>query len=719
MAVKSWYLAALALLVCGAGSSAFGPSQAGERRQATGQRPAQPPGSQPAQPPERPPQQPTFRTGINFVRVDVIVTDKQGRAVTDLKSTDFEVEEDGKDQAIESFKLIHLAGGMTPGEPAPREIRTAFDEESEAARDDVRMFVIFFDDYHVRLGASLGVRQPLANFISKQLGPSDLLAVMYPLTPVGDLRMTRNHGAVIGAVERFEGRKYDYRPRNDFEERYAMYPASVVERIRNQVTMSALKGLVTRLGSLREGRKAVILVSEGFTNILPPQLRDPIASVPGYGNPARGSPNAGDGSPVEETAGFFANVDLQSELRDVYDAANRNNAAIYALDPRGLAAAEFDINEGVGLRTDSEYLRSTMDTLRVLADQTDGRAIVNRNDLEKGLNQVVRDSSAYYLLGYNSTQAPSDGKFHEIKVRVTRPGLQVRARKGYWALTADETARALAPPRPGPAPAIAGALARLTEPANKRLIRTWLGTSRGQNGRTRVMFVWEPVPPVPGARREVAARVSLIASAPEGTAYFRGRVPDVALASAAPPASASSSSDGGGAAIAAAGARGPSKVTFEAEPGRLQLRISVEGANAQVLDTDTREVLVPDLSAPQVMISTPRVLVARNALELRSLVSNPDAVPAVGREFRRSDRLLMRFETYGPGDTAPPPTARLLNRAGQPMSDVPVRAAAVTGQPHQIDLPLAGLAVGEYLLEIKAKSEAGEATELIAFRMVS
>ena len=93
-----------------------------------------------------------------------------------------------------------------------------------------------------------------------------------------------------------------------------------------------------------------------------------------------------------------------------------------------------------------------MDTLRVLAEQTDGRAIVNRNDLAAGMKQIVRDTSAYYLIGYNSSQAPTDGKFHEIKVRVKRPGVQVRARKGYWALTAEETA-ATAPPKPGAAEA--------------------------------------------------------------------------------------------------------------------------------------------------------------------------------------------------------------------------------------------------------------------------
>ena len=91
---------------------------------------------------------------------------------------------------------------------------------------------------------------------------------------------------------------------------------------------------------------------------------------------------------------------------------------------------------------DRDDLNATLDTLRVLADNTDGRAIVNRNDLAAGMKQIIRDSSGYYLLGYNSTQAPTDGKFHEIKVSVKRRGVDVRARKGYWALTAEDVARA-------------------------------------------------------------------------------------------------------------------------------------------------------------------------------------------------------------------------------------------------------------------------------------
>ena len=136
----------------------------------------------------------------------------------------------------------------------------------------------------------------------------------------------------------------------------------------------------------------------------------------------------------------------------------------------------------MGQQTDRQFLQSTLETLRTLAVETDGRAIVNRNDLEAGLKQVVRDSSAYYLLGYNSTNSAADGKFHEIKVRAKRPGAQVRARKGYWSLTKEELARSVAPPPPS-APAAVDQGARLDLGADARPLRPQLDRDRERRER--------------------------------------------------------------------------------------------------------------------------------------------------------------------------------------------------------------------------------------------
>ena len=226
-------------------------------------------GQQPAQVPP-----PIFRTGVNVVRVDVIVTDKQGDVVTNLTKDDFEVQEDGKPQTVDLFKLVNSDGNPAPGAEPARPIRSLHDQEAEAARDDVRLFVIFLDDYHVRLSNSMRVREPLVKFLQTQLGPLDMVAIMYPLMSVRDLTFTRDPQTLLSAVRRFEGRKYNYSPRNPVEAQYAFYPAQTVEMVRNQVTLTALERLAVRLIVAR-GRK-VILVSEGFSP-LPPSMRIRIA----------------------------------------------------------------------------------------------------------------------------------------------------------------------------------------------------------------------------------------------------------------------------------------------------------------------------------------------------------------------------------------------------------------------------------------------------------
>ncbi len=676
--------AAIAMLSLGAGAA----------QTPTPPPPAEPPASQPPAPADAPPdQQPVFRTGINFVRVDAIVTDKQGTPVTDLTQADFEVFEDGKPQTLETFRLVKI--DTSAPMPAQRGFRTRAEEESAAANEDSRIFVFFLDDYHVRLGNSLGARKPLVEFVQNSVGPNDLLAVMYPLTPIDAVALTRDHQSVIRVLERFEGRKFNYEPRNDIEQRYALYPAEVVERIRRQVALSAIEGLSVKLGAFREGRKAVIVVSEGYTAVLPPQLRDPIASMPGVGNPARRNPRIGDNSIVEDRAEMSGQMDLQREMQDVFAAANRSNTALYTVDPRGLATGEFDINENVGMTRSNNSLRLTQDTLRVLADETDGRAIVNRNDLARAMRQIVIDSSAYYLLGYNSSQAPQDGKFHEIKVRVKRPGTQVRARKGYWALTAEETVAATAPSKPGPPTEVARALSSISEPTRGRFVRTWVGTSRGAAGRTKLTFVWEPLPPPPGVRRDSATAVSLIAASPDGETYYRGVVSQHEDAT-----------------------RRGAAVSFDVPPGRVQLRLSIQNGDA-ALDSDDREVVVPDLTGTDLSFGTPRILVARNALEFRALSKDLDAMPTADREFSRTDRLLIRTDAYAPGDALVTVTSKLLNKQGQSLADIPVSAAAA-GQPFLIDLPLASLAPGEYLLELTAATDGqAPATQLIPFRLRS
>lgn len=598
---------------------------------------------------------PTFRGGVNIVSVDVIVTDGAGNPITDLTREDVEIAEDGAPQVIDQFRPIVPGGSLVAdGRPLPV-IHTREIEEAEASRPDARLIAFFLSDYQVCWERQAQVRETLARFIRTGLRRGDLVAVFDPLVPVGAVLFTYDHEAAAAAVAGFVARKGDYTPRNDMEteqwavaNRMAENQAAFVrlmEEVRAAVVRDALKALAVRLGSTREGRKSVVFVSEGFP------------------------------------AGFASDPrPLQEITRD----ANRHNTSLYVLDPRGFAPGRLGLAGGTTRPgCPGEGNPAVQDTLRYLADETNGRAIVNSERLNEGLAQMMRDSSAYYLLAYVPARVHADGRFHEIDVRVKRRGAVVRARKGYWALPAEATGVPAAPA--AVAPAVLRALESLAAPArDARPIRTWVGTARGSSAGTQVTVVWEPVA-LPAAAARQPARVSVVAADASGAIVYR-----------------SPSGDRAGAAR---------RVRFEAEHGPVEIRLLIEDADGGVLDRDQRSVELPANTAAG--ISTPRVFRARTARDVQALAADADPLPVVGREFSRSERLIVRFDAYGGGT----PVVRLLDRRGAPLRAVAVTAAAAGGT-HAIDLALNALVAGDYVLEI-AMPGAPAVTELIAFRIRS
>src|SRR4030095_427909 len=165
--------------------------------------------------------------------------------------------------------------------------------------------------------------------------------------------------------------------------------------------------------------------------------------------------------------------DEASLMQDLARTANDNTTAIYTLDPRGLGAGVADV-------------------MWTLAENAGASAFVNTNSPEKALRQMVVDASAFYLLGYASTKGPADGKFHQIKVRVKRPGLDVRARKGYWApksTDVDRAAREAADPTP---PDISSAIATLSATRPERVLDLWAGAIRAADGSAALTVTWTP-----------------------------------------------------------------------------------------------------------------------------------------------------------------------------------------------------------------------------------
>ncbi|MEO6223673.1 MAG: VWA domain-containing protein [Vicinamibacterales bacterium] len=638
----------------------------------------------PQTPPPQTPQRPVFTTRIDTVSVDVIVTDKDGRPVTDLTKADFQIQENKKPQTIESLKLIRIDDTQDVDPAKNREIRSLDDQARETARDDVRVMVVFLDDYHTRLGNSMVVREKLSRFV-RGLNPRDLVAIMTPLLSTAGVTFSRNHDATARQIMAFQGRKFDYTSKHPAEEVYRYMQPQQIEMLRNQIVTSALEGLCVYLGTLREGRKTIVYVSEGLTTSIPPGARTS-GLMPGQGTPTQQPPTGLAAQMEAQRAVQSQQVILMDYLRFIFAAASRSNTSIYTLDPRGLAASEFDIADTVSLEDDRRALNESTDVLRTLASNTEGRAMVGSNDPLPGLQQMLRDSSAYYLLGYTSTEAPRDGKFHPIKVTVTRKGVQVRGRSGYWAYSDEDVARASAPSFTRP-PEVEKAFDMIAEPAAGRIIRSWFAGARRPDGRTDVTLVWEALRP---NGPEVPARVSVTATA-GGQVVHRGRV--------------LKSADATG--------RVAGQVTFAAPPGPLSVRLAAESEAGDALDTDSREWIVPDFSGVEPTISTPRLHRARTARDIQTLKAAATLVPETNRTFSRIERLLVRFEVHAPAASAP--VLRLLNRNGDKISEWPVTSRA--GGGHEAEMPLSGVPPGDYLIEIASSTEPGAAKSLVAFRL--
>jgi hypothetical protein len=411
------------------------------------------------------------------------------------------------------------------------------------------------------------------------------------------------------------------------------------DRWRGASTMratDALEELATRLAALRDGRKSIIYVGDSIGS--------------------RGG-------------------DLTLDFYELITTLNLTNTAVYVMDTGGLTVG-------------SNFGRSI--NMRALAEETGGLAIVNTNNFDANLEIVARDATFYYLLGYTS-QAPNDGKFHKIEVRVRRRGANVRSRSGYLTFAPD----AIANPFPKPPEvelSVKTALAEIDRGVTKsRYVETWVGTAAADEGRARVTLVWDAVSTGAGSQAPQARHVSVVAIDGANSTVFSSAEPDASLP------------------LESAG-RG---VSFHSAPGRLVLRLRVFDRNGDVLDTETKIVDVPDFTQSRASFGVPRVFRARSARDVRLIGSDPAALPVATRTFSRTDRLLIRVDRL---DSTPPVKAALLNQLGQVMMELPIAALEVE-PADQVDLNLNSLAPGEYLVELSGRPGGTETKALVPFRI--
>ena len=261
---------------------------------------------------------------------------------------------------------------------------------------------------------------------------------------------------------------------------YRGIATQLIRRRREKEVLDALEGLVRFLGTVKEERKALITVTSGYQMFEPkpelarPQECDEPPTLGGVGTGPDGritnNPRAAQNSVPLSSAGCqalamrYAMLNNRQRFIELTQQANRYNVSFYPFDTRGLTAFDADLgarddrirgdqgewynrqspNAPGSMMADRDRLNVRLDSLRLLADNTDGLAVINTNDLDAGAARIVRDLSSYYLLGYYSANEQLDGKWRTIKVRVKRPGVEVRARKGYRALRPEDMARGIA-----------------------------------------------------------------------------------------------------------------------------------------------------------------------------------------------------------------------------------------------------------------------------------
>ena len=394
-----------------------------------------------------------------------------------------------------------------------------------------------------------------------------------------------------------------------------------------------------------------------------------------------------------------------------------NNTAIYALDPRGLATNEFDINENVGRPAGPGLpARRRRTRCRCWRINTDGRAIVNRNDLEKGLQAGRARHERLLPARLQLVATGPDGKFHEIEVRLKRPGVQVRSRKGYWAPTAEEAAKAERAAEAPPPPAVEKALGNVETRQRDAFISTWLGTDRGENG-THARDLRLGAAAADSGREAAGRGAGRRCWRPSrgGEDFFRGLGARRGRGAAA--------ARGRRAAAQPALRAGVEGVSFDAAAGPdAGPRDRCRTTKGQVLDTFQQEIDGPGLlrhRGPPVDAGRPARPHAR-ASSRRSRATPIRCRRRCGSSAAPIGCSSASSPTYPAGRSSAEVAARLLNRGGAEDGGPDGRSRRPTRrQPYQIDLPLAGLSPGEYVIEIQAKGVSGEATELIAIKVVS
>lgn len=620
-------------------------------------------------------QRPVFRTGTSLVRVDAYPS-KDGRILEGLTADDFQVFEDGVLQKIESFQFVQY-GRHTPVEERrdPNSQRDAF---HLAADPSYRVFVIYLDNLHVDFKGSHAIRLPLINFMNRVLGTQDLFGVLTTAQSVNELMLGQKTQFIEEQLTKYWDWGRGARVLEDeadivIQACYGNGAAGqeLVGRRRIAEVMDDLEGIMLKLAGIREERKNILLVSDGWpipgrAEWVLSQTRPmaPRVGVTDAGKLTLGRTRPGEIDPRRcEEFLRLADVDFRERMRNLLQLARESNVTFYAIKPSGLSA----FND-----------RAQVDTLLTLTNNTDGVAVVNTNDLKGGAERIGDDLSASYILGYYPANTKPDGRVRKITVRLRSSNEPVRARREYRAPTEEEMAsmRAAMSPRDVPAAPspVDTALAEL-----KRIRPSAVLHTRGSVLGDELVITTEiRAPQVEAGRWRDGGDVQVVLSDASGEIMTtaRGRLEPGARAAVV-------------------------RIPLKNAPGPFNAAVRVR--NAAEGDADDG-----------LTVARPAGLLGDPMLYRLATPTNPR--PAASIEFRRTERIQIRWPVVGAIDSR---EARILGRDGVPLElAVSMRDFEEGGIRFIVaDLNLAPLTAGEYIIDARASGAGRSDSVQLAIRV--
>jgi VWFA-related protein len=360
--------------------------------------------------------------------MDAIVRNGQDQFIADVTKDEFEIYEDGVKQELQALTLVHGGRVHNLQSAPPPPAQEGIILPPSRPRNDAagRIFLIIVDDLHLDFRNTGRIRDLFKRISRTLIHEGDMFGIVSTGPSSLAIDLTYDRKILDDAIKKISGN--GLKPSDIIQGAEGAEGPSEV-RYRAHVAFSTAYDILNQLERVTNRRKAVVWVSNGYD--FDPFAESRLGEDPVFGGRFGQTREEGREQRDQFNRGqTFADADLARELGELTRTANRANATIYTIDPRGLVAGA-DLDEQLDPVEFGEHVRKTQDSLRVLADETGGIAVVNQNDFDKALKRIDAETSDYYVLGYTSSNPDPLKRTRKIEVKVKKPDLRVISRTSY------------------------------------------------------------------------------------------------------------------------------------------------------------------------------------------------------------------------------------------------------------------------------------------------